>query len=470
MKSSQATPPSMEDRPSLPPSRAERRRATRETLRKQQEMRRDAAEADLRQVVLHDGVLAMGYEFALTALNDMMEEDVNRQCGVQSKGKHSKTRTGRRNGYESGSIIVGGCRIPVLRPRVVGLNGQELPIESYNAARNPKFLDNAALVGCVGHVTQRKHRTVLEAFAPLGQNAQGATSLSKSAIGRRFIAIADSKVKEVLARRLDDRFLAVWIDAIQEADYAVICAVGLTETGEKKVLGLRQGSTEDAVLSREFLENLVSRGFSSEAGVLFIIDGGKGLARGLRDVFGNNVLVQRCRIHKKRNVLEKLTLTGAERDALERDFDALWRKPNAQVAQAHLELLARGLDAQGQTAAASSLREGAKEMFTCTRLGIPTELHGNLSNTNAIESTFSQHEDVANRVKYWRNGQQVLRWVTLGVLAAEKAYSTVGTGPLLRQLSSVLEAVSKAHAMTQAASLMPNGRKVVDSEIQSQVA
>jgi putative transposase len=247
--------------------------------------------------------------------------------------------------------------------------------------------------------------------------------------------------------------------------------VGLTESGQKKVLGLRQGSTEDTILCREFLENLVSRGFSAEAGVLFIVDGGKGLSRALREVFGNHVLVQRCRIHKKRNVLDKLTLTGDERAAFIRDLDALWHHPNARVAQAQLELLARNLDARGQSAAAGSLREGAKEMFTCTRLGLPKELHVNLSNTNTIESTFSHYEDVAIRVKRWRNGQQVLRWATMGALEAEKAYSTVGTDALLRQLSTALEAASKApQVATRPTPLRPIYGKERTAGVQTKVA
>ena len=337
---------------------------------------------------------------------------------------------------------MGGRRIEVQRPRVVGLQGGELPIESYQAARNPKFLNQAALTACINGVSQRKHRGVLESLVPLAPIASDATGLSKSAVGRRFVAAADQRVKDVLARPLDERFLTVWIDCVQEADYAVVCAVGLTESGEKKVLGLRQGSTEDAALCREFLEDLVSRGFSADDGVLFVIDGGKGLARALRDVFGNHVLVQRCRIHKKRNVMDKLTLTGDERDTVERRIDDLWNHINARVGLADLELLARNLDVVGQTSAAGSLREGAREMFTCTRLGVADELYVSLTNTNVIESAFSQYATVAVRVKYWQGGQQVLRWVTMGVLEAEKSFSKIGTVPLLHRLGTLLESVT----------------------------
>jgi transposase-like protein len=391
----------------------------------------------------------MGFEVAMASLHEMMEEDANRQCGVERKGRHSKTRMARRNGYELGTVVVGGRRVEVLRPRVVGLEGGDLPIESYQAARNPEFLDRAALTGCLQGVSQRKHRAVLEALAPLGHSAADASGLSKSVVGRRFVATADKKVEALLARPLDERFLAVWVDCVQEAGYAVVCAVGLTDTGEKKVLGLRQGSTEDTVLCREFLEGLVVRGFTAQRGVLFVIDGGKGLSRALRDVFGNNVLIQRCRIHKKRNVLEKLTLNGSERDDFERSIDALWKEPNARAALAQLELLARGLSATGQKSAAGSLREGAKEMFTCTRLGVSDELYFSLTNTNVIESAFSVYATVAARVKRWQNGRQVLRWTTMGVLEAEKTFTAVGTIPQLNRLAELLETSISTKAQRQ---------------------
>jgi putative transposase len=420
----------------LPRTRAERRREERDRRT------RIPTADELREVVQQDGLLAMACEVALPTLYSLMEQDADRQCGIEQKGKHSRTRTGYRNGYERGSIVLAGRHVEVRRPRVVGVEGGELPIASYQTARNPEFLSQAALTACVQGVSQRKHRRVLDALAPIG--LPDASGLSKSAVGRRFIAAADERVNNLLARRLDERFLAVWTDCIQEAGYAVVCAVGVTETGDKKVLGLRQGTTENTILCRELFESLVSRGFSSEQGVVFIVDGGKGLSRALREVFGNGVLVQRCRVHKKRNVMEKLTLTGDERDAVERRIDNLWLHPNACVGQAHLELLARNLESLGQTAAAGSLREGAREMFTCTRLGVPDELWVSLTNTNVVESGFSQVANVSARVKRWRNGQQVLRWVGVGALEAEKSFTKTGSERLLQQLDTVLQLATAA--------------------------
>ena len=78
-------------------------------------------------------------------------------------------------------------------------------------------------------------------------------------------------------------------------------------------------------------------------------------------------------------------------------------------------------------------------MLTCCRLGVPPELMASLTNTNIIESTFSVHEAAARRVKRWRNGKQVLRWVALSSCEAERAFERVGTPESLGRLARALE-------------------------------
>lgn len=421
------------DTPASSPSapRAERRRALRAA--------RKSSQDDLRRVLYKDGALALSHQAGKNALEQLMEEDASRECGVGQKGTHSTQRTGYRNGYEVGTVFLGGQPVRVLRPRVVGVEGGERPIQSYQEARDPQFLNQAALTACVLGVSQRHHAELLHAAAPLGSDAGARGGLSRSAIGRRFIAAADRQVKELLGRRLDERYLVVWLDGIGEGGYLAVAAVGLTDKGEKKILGLRQGSTEDATLCREFLEDLRARGLSTEHGLLFVVDGGKGINRAIREVFGQKVAVQRCRCHKKRNILDKLTLPDAERRAVERDLDEAWKSSSDTLGRARLELLARGLEARGQRQAAASLREGMREMITCVRLGIPVELNASLTNTNVIESTFSQHESTAHRVKRWQNGQQLIRWTGVALLRAEQAYGTVGDAETLRKLREALE-------------------------------
>lgn len=416
--------------PSPPPTRAERRRQLREARKSDSDTLREA---------LHDGVLALGQHAGLAALHQMMEEDANGQCGVSRKGKHQAQRTGYRNGSEFGSVVIGGQKASILRPRVVALDGTELPIESYATARNPAFLDAAVLTACVLGVSQRHYRPVLGAVAPMGGHAADFSGTSKSSVGRRFIAGAEKKVREQLSRSLGERYLVIWMDAVCEAGYLAVVAVGLTDQGEKKVLGVRQGSTEDTVLCREFLEDLVERGLSAAQGLLFVVDGGKGLSCAIREVFGNKAAIQRCRVHKKRNILDKLKLSDATRAAFMHELEEAWKNSDATTGRAQMELLARRLETAGQGEAAASLREGSREMFTCARLGIPQGLYATLTNTNVIESAFSQHESIANRVKHWQNGRQLLRWVSLALAQAEAAFGTVGDADLLQHLRSALE-------------------------------
>jgi transposase-like protein len=410
-------------------------------------------------VLYEDGLLALSLQTGTNALKELMEEDARRECGVTQKGKHCKSRTGYRNGYEAGSVFVGGQQVQILRPRVVGLEGGERPITSYNEARHPEFLTRAALAACVLGVSQRNHAEVMWGMAPLSREA-ATNGLSRSAVGRRFIAAADQQVKELLARRLDERYLVVWLDGIGEGDYLAVAAVGLTDKGNKRILGLRQGSTEDAVLCREFLEDLQERGLSAERGLLFVIDGGKGLAMSIREVFGRKVAVQRCRCHKKRNILDKLTLPEADRLVVERDLEAAWNSRTDVLGRARLELLARGLEARNQGEAAASLREGLRETITCNRIGVPAKLYTSLTNTNVIESTFSLHEAIAHRVKRWQNGQQLVRWAGVALLRAEESFGTVGDAELLRQLSEALEkyAAPSETASTVARERLPASR------------
>lgn len=414
-----------------PASRAERRRALRDG--------RKSSLQDLRQVLYEDGVLALSLHAGKKTLEQLMEEDACRQCGVERKGTHCTERTGYRNGYEVGTVFLGGQQVQILRPRVVGVEGGERPIESYQEARDPEFLTQAALTACALGVSQRNHAEVLHAAAPLGNDATAACGLSKSTIGRRFIEAADQQVKELLSRRIDERYLVVWLDGIGEAGHLAVAAVGLTDNGEKKILGLRLGSTEDATLCREFLEDLRERGLSTERGLLFVVDGGKGIAKAIREVFGKKVVVQRCRCHKKRNILSKVTLPEAERMVVEQELENAWKSRTDTLGRARLELLARRLEARGQDQAAASLREGMRETITCTRLGIPVELNASLTNTNVIESTFSMHEATAHRVKRWQNGRQLVRWAGMALLRAEQSFGTIGDTELLRRLSETLE-------------------------------
>lgn len=420
----------------LPLPRPERRRRAREIRKKLQTM-------DERQVLVKEGLSSLAYQTGLASLTRLMEQDVDRVCGVKGKWEQNPVgRLGSRNGWGPGTVWVGGFSVQIQRPRAIrpkSSGGGELPIESYQRAQNPEFLSNAALTATMLGVSLRKHGKVVGAVNPVNSAELYVSGLSKSTIGRRFIAAAEELLSTFLQRRLDERYLVVWVDAVAEGDYSVLAAVGLTAGGTKKVLGLRQGSTETAEYCREFLEELRHRGLSAQKGILWVVDGAAGMLKALPEVFGKDVLVQRCRIHKGRNVADKLTLTEPEKKVFAAELHEAWAIQNPTLAKAKLELLARGLEASGQPAAANSLREGSQDMLTCCRLGVPPELMASLTNTNIIESTFSVHEAAARRVKRWRNGKQVLRWVALSSCEAERAFERVGTPESLGRLARALE-------------------------------
>lgn len=415
-----------------PLSRAERRRKLRE-------IRQSAQALDQGRLLKEEGLSALAHQVGLAALMKLMEDEIDRHCGVRGKWEQNPGgRRGYRNGWESGTVWVGGRSVSIERPRAIRTReagGGEIALESYLAAQDPDFASDAVLTSLVLGVSQRTFSTVVNAVNPVGNVP--VKGLSKSAVGRLFIAAASQYLKVFLSRRLDQRYLVVWIDAVSAGDYSALAAIGLLESGEKQVLGLRQCSSEGTAECREFLEELSERGLSAKDGLLFVVDGGKGIGAALREVFGNQVLVQRCQVHKKRNVLDKLPESA--RDSVSKQLEELWSCLNPKLAHAKMKLLARSLDSQGFSPAARSLREGGQELLTACILKIPPSLLATVTNTNVIESAFSLHESTSHRVKRWRNGKQFLRWVAAGLYRAERAFSQITDLQSLAKLAMALK-------------------------------
>ncbi len=233
--------------------------------------------------------------------------------------------------------------------------------------------------------------------------------------------------------------LVVYVDGLVVAGRTVLAALGVLETGEKLVLGLREGSSENGPLCRTFLEDLVARGLSAEKGLLVVLDGGKGIASAVRAVFGPRALIQRCRVHKKRNVLDNLPAHA--RDQVSRRLTDIWAMPSPSDARRSLESLARQLTLAGHKEAAASLREGLSETLTIQHLGLPSDgtVIESLATTNPVESVFSTYEQIAHRVKNWQHGEMVLRWVAVALMKAEKSFKTMATAAELKQLAAALE-------------------------------
>lgn len=423
--------------PSLPACRVSRQvqRADERQARKQAAcLSREQLKQELEQ-----GVQGFCVTVGLATLQTMMEEDADLMCGGP-KGKHlGEARTAHRHGYEAGVFRLGCMRIEIQRPRVRTLdNKQELPLPTYLAAQQGG-IDLAAIeAACVAGVSQRAFGPVAQALAhpPLDTPLH---ELSKSTVGQRFIWATQRQLQQLNERRLDgQRVLVLYLDGLDVGGRTVLVALGVLATGEKRVLGLREGSSENGPLCRVFLEDLVARGLNAEDGLLVVVDGGKGIASAVRAVFGRRALVQRCRCHKKRNVLEKLPAHA--RGEVSRRLSKLWAMPSPSLARRALQSLARELTVAGYKEAAASLHEGLTETITVQHLGLPSDsgLTQSLATTNAVESIFSVYEQMAHRVKNWQHGNMVLRWVAVALLKAEKSFQRMGTPAELEQLADAL--------------------------------
>ena len=243
-----------------------------------------------------------------------------------------------------------------------------------------------------------------------------------------------------LSRPLDELDLrVVCIDGKVFRDHCMVVALGIDTQGRKHVLGLREGATETAVVTSGLLSDLVTRGLPTDRTLLFVIDGAPGLRRAITDVFGSLGVVQRCQVHKLRNVLGHLperlhsSVGKALRDA--------WDLESADRAARVLKRLAGSLE-RDHPGAAASIREGLDEALTVQRLGLTGALERTLRTTNIIENLMGSVEGYTRRVKRWRGGQMIQRWVASALVEAEPRFRRVRGYRDLRYLVGALDALA----------------------------
>jgi putative transposase len=366
-----------------------------------------------------EGLLALAVGTGLQVLQVMLDEDVARLVGP--KGRHNLDRVAVRHGSEPGQVTLGGRRVRVRRPRVRTADGtRELPVPTYQAFAATELLEQLALERMLAKLSTRRYRIGLE---PVGADVErAAAGTSKSAVSRRFVARTEHALAELLAQDLSGLDLvALLVDGIRVADHCCVVALGITIDGTKVPLALAEGATENATVTRDLLAGLRERGLEVTRPILVVIDGAKALRRAVLDVFDHPV-IQRCQLHKLRNVTDRLPAALAS--VVAKRMRAAYRHPDPLMAQADLEALARELD-RSHPGAAASLREGLAETLTIARLGVPPTLARSLRSTNSIESMIEICRDHAANVKRWQDGQMVLRWVAAGMGEAAKQFRRV---------------------------------------------
>lgn len=379
-----------------------------------------------------EGLMAMSVAAGMAVMRALFEAEIAEVAGP--KGKHDLNRAAVRHGAGKGSVTLGGRRVPVDRPRARTVDGHEVPLTSYTHFAADDMLTRVVMERMLAGVATRRHSRVAE---PVGTVVdKEAKSTSRSAISRRFVKQTETALAELMARDLTGEDIKVLLlDGEHMAERCVVAALAITADGTKKPVGLWDGSTENKTVVRSLLADLVERGLTVDDGLLVVIDGAKALAAAVREVFGAKAAIQRCTLHKRRNVADHLP--DKEQAWVDAKLVKAFAHADPDTGLANAKSLAAQLE-KNYPSAASSLREGLEEMFTVARLGIDGRLAKTLTTSNPIESMISIARTTNRNVTRWRDGQMVLRWTAAGMLNAERSFRRIKGYKQMPQLVDAL--------------------------------
>ena len=374
------------------------------------------------------------------AVEALLEASAQSVAGPRHQGRRGGEV--RRHGSQMTAVRLAGRRLRVRRPRLRRRGkgkGAEVPIPALEAINGRKGTGRRILEILMRGVSSRHYGEVIDEMA-------GTAGVSRASVSREFIRHSARQLKRLAERRFDDAdLLVIFIDGIGFGGHQAICAVGVDSQGRKHVLGISEGATENAESAAALLESLVQRGVDPSRRCLFVIDGSKALRAAVERVFGAQSPVQRCRLHKERNVCEKLPERVAE--DVQCAMRAAYKLPY-ESALKRLSKQAEWLQRRHPKAAASP-REGLEETLTINRLGLPLSLRASLGSTNLIESPFSGLKMRTRRVGRWRNGRMVLRWAASALLETEKNFKRIPGWKNLPLLKESLQAWNQEEAGNQ---------------------
>jgi transposase-like protein len=384
--------------------------------------------------------------FCLTAgigaIEQMLCEDAQQLAGAP----HSRGggRAGHRWGRTKGKIGFHGGKVAVHRPRVRSYDSHEVVLPTWTAAQAEDWLGRWAMNLMLINVSTRKLRRAVR--LPEGDlPVIAGDGTSKSAASRRFVALSAERMAEWMASDLSQlNLLVVQIDGLHIGnDLVLVAALGIDGDGNKHPLGLVEGATENSAVVQALIDNLIERGLDPKVCRLFIVDGAKALTKAIRATFGRHTPIQRCQIHKARNVIERLPkpLHASVRKTLRQ----AWELDDADKAERLLRNLARRLEGEARGVAASIL-EGLDEMLTVNRLGLPAQLRRSLACTNGIENMMGTVRRVCRNVKRWQNADMALRWTAAGMMEAAKGFRRLKAHKQLPILKAALAAHLTKHA------------------------
>lgn len=359
--------------------------------------------------------LVLHYQnMAILLANELMQDEV-KQLTNRKRYEHSEAENGLspnyRWGSNTGSIRVSQEKVPVKVPRVYNSNtGQNISLESYNRLHTAEADEELVLNEMIYGVSTNDYKKVSNAFID-------GFGLSRSAISSTFVEESSKRLEHFNGRNFDDHtFVALFIDGKYLAKQQIIIALGITEQGVKILLGLLQTTTENSLVIKDLLTNIVERGFKYDGALYCAIDGSKGIKKAVKETFGNTAVIKRCSWHKRENVLSYLS----EKDALiyKHKLNEVFNEPNYEKAKSKALQLAKELE-KLNVHAANSLLEGLDEVLTLQRLGLFSKFSKSFSTTNIIENINSQLAKYIRNVKYWKTSDMRLRWCASALLEIE---------------------------------------------------
>ena len=324
----------------------------------------------------------------------------------------------RRNGMITSTIFLDGEPHLLTRARgsAIKIRGRNTPLQTVLALRSRDALDEDVKARLVAGLSTRKYDGALTSISE-------GLGLKKSAVSSAFRRAAQKDLDALNGRSLADwTFAAIYIDGTSFAEHTCIVAMGLEIDGTKRILGVVEGATENAELVRDLLENLQERGLETTKRALFVIDGSEALRKAIRDVSGDRALVQRCQLHKRRNI--ESYLPPSRQAEVRRRLNAAWGMSRYDDALKELRRVHAWLKTISESAAAS-LAEALEETLTVHRLGVTGALRRTLVTSNPIESANDVIKENARRVKRWNGSAMVLRWVGTGLVKAEAQFRRV---------------------------------------------
>ena len=343
-------------------------------------------------------------------------------------------RTGgsiKRWGQNPGSVCLGDQKLKINVPRARNLStGQEIPLRSYERLQNPAHLDELALARVINGISQGKYERAAE-------NVPETFGIKKSSVSRKFIRASAKRLESFLERDLSGHdIVAIFIDGKFFADNEMVIALGVTVTGEKVLLGFVETSTENHTVCREFLNGLKNRGLKLDKEILFVIDGGKGIYKGIQEAVGEHALIARCQWHKRENVLDYLP--KEKREIFRRKLQNAYEQPSYELAKKALGAIRQELKLLNQSAV-NSLDEGLEETLLLQRLGMFEKIGKSFKTTNCIENVNKQLELYTGRVSRWQNSDQRRRWVATALLEIEPRLRVVRGYEHLKELREAMK-------------------------------